>query len=490
MSLNWREIALITSELPLKESLIQRVHQIGFHALVFELHHPQHRFWQLYVEVGTDAARIHRISSDDRSYRKQKTRKLQRFIQYIRAHVEGARIAEVRQVGGDRILLLTLTRGETLFYLILRFYSGPGANVIICDRHMVIRELLFRRPGRNEATTHVLELPPDREDDGHSFPVRAFSGTDSFNAFIEQTYAQKTGADPQKLIAQIEELRDSALHDLYNRLRQAEHLVKQSTSYASHRTSGDLLSANAHLIVPKERWVTVPDHTTPEAEATVTIELDPNLSAGENIEAYYRRYRKGKTAHQRAIESREALKRSIEETTAVYEGLLSRSEQTGLIDLAALQQHLTPQHRESRTAKADPYAQAPGLRFTSSIFTLLVGRNAKENEALLRRWAKGNDWWLHTRDVPGGYVIIKSIAGKTIPLETILDAGNLALLYSKAKDAGKADLYYTQVKYLKRPKKGKPGLVLPTQEKNITVELDDQRISRLFAHTESGAVDG
>ena len=90
-----------------------------------------------------------------------------------------------------------------------------------------------------------------------------------------------------------------------------------------------------------------------------------------------------------------------------------------------------------------------------------------------------SDMWLHVRDFSGGYVFIKYRAGKTIPLEILLDAGNLAVHYSKARAQGKADLYYTQVKYLRRAKNGPKGLVLPTHEKNLHIQIDDKRITRL-----------
>jgi predicted ribosome quality control (RQC) complex YloA/Tae2 family protein len=87
--------------------------------------------------------------------------------------------------------------------------------------------------------------------------------------------------------------------------------------------------------------------------------------------------------------------------------------------------------------------------------------------------------WLHVRDFPGGYVFIKNRPGKTIPLEILLDAANLAVYYSKARNAGKTDLYYTHVKYLRRAKNGPKGLVLPTHEKNLCIELDKKRLARL-----------
>ncbi len=78
-------------------------------------------------------------------------------------------------------------------------------------------------------------------------------------------------------------------------------------------------------------------------------------------------------------------------------------------------------------------------------------------------------------------MIIKAKKDKSIPLEVLLDGANLAIHYSKAKNEGKADLYYTQVKYLRRAKDGKTGLVLPTQEKNLTVALDERRVKLLLS---------
>ena len=475
MPLNWQEIALIVSELPLEGSLIQRVHQIGFHALVWELHHPQAGFWQLYVEVGTPQARIHRITGSPSIYRRKKTPKLQRFIQYLRAHVEGGKIIGVNQPVPDRILIWNIQRGGQPLQLIHRFFSGPGANVFVCDASLIIREVLLRRPKREEIAGKQLVISevPYKE-----FPIRDYPSGQTFNSYIEQSYTASSESDLDHLVAQVAQLRDEQLAQLNHELRTAKETATHQADFDSFRLSGDLLSASAHLIQPHQEWVQVPDFNQGNQ---VTIELDPSRTAGENIASYYRQYQKGKVAYERATARIAELTEQLDQITHHYDRLLDQES----IDPAALKKELA---HESQAAPQQslPYAQAPGLQFTSSIFTLLVGRNAKENDLLLRRWAKGNDWWLHTRDVPGGYVIIKGKSGKSIPLETLLDAGNLALLFSQAKAARKADLYVTQVKYLKRPKGGKAGLVLPTQEKNITIELDDDRLKRLFAQQRSG----
>jgi predicted ribosome quality control (RQC) complex YloA/Tae2 family protein len=110
-----------------------------------------------------------------------------------------------------------------------------------------------------------------------------------------------------------------------------------------------------------------------------------------------------------------------------------------------------------------------------------VGRTARENERLLRQVVKGNDLWLHARDHPGAYVFIRALPGKSVPLESLVDAATLALLYSRGKASGRGDVYYTKVKYLRRPRQGKPGLVIPTQERNLHVLLEEARVQRLMA---------
>ena len=85
------------------------------------------------------------------------------------------------------------------------------------------------------------------------------------------------------------------------------------------------------------------------------------------------------------------------------------------------------------TADKPTVKEIPCLTFTSGSFTLIVGRTAKENDELLRHYAKGYDWWMHTRDYPGGYVFIKGLKGKSVPLDVLLDAANLAVVFSKAK---------------------------------------------------------
>ena len=77
-------------------------------------------------------------------------------------------------------------------------------------------------------------------------------------------------------------------------------------------------------------------------------------------------------------------------------------------------------------------------------------------------------------------VFIKNGKKETVPQEVLLDAAQLAKWFSKAKNHAAADLYCTQVKYLRRAKNGPIGTVLPFHEKNIFVKEDRERLKRLL----------
>ena len=340
---------------------------------------------------------------------------------------------------------------------------------------------MFRRPTRNEVSNQTLILEKRTEMVDYSrFVVRERVEGLSFNAQIEHEY-RGGGAheELQRLLDQVNSLKEKELARMQQTIRTLERRLEEASGYDSYKNTADLLGSFVHLVKPKTSWVEVPDYFHDQG-STVVIELDPSLTPGENVEAYYRKFQKGKRGVQNIMEELESVNNEEASVLQKFNMLLTPN-QEGKYAVEALKKALGTAPVDARK---DPYAGAPGLRFTSGPYTILVGRNAKENDELLRRWTRGNDFWMHTRDVPGGYIFIKAIAKKTIPLETLLDAATLALLYSKAKDSRKADLYYTHFKDLRRVNDVKTGLVIPTQEKNFSIELDDKRVLRLFSTSE------
>jgi predicted ribosome quality control (RQC) complex YloA/Tae2 family protein len=101
-------------------------------------------------------------------------------------------------------------------------------------------------------------------------------------------------------------------------------------------------------------------------------------------------------------------------------------------------------------------------------FTLLIGKNSRQNEEVTFHQATANDIWLHARGVPGAHVIIKA-AGRDIPHTTIEQAASLAAYYSQARGTTTAPVDYTFQKHVRHMKGGGPGMVIYEREKTVYV---------------------
>jgi len=335
-----------------------------------------------------------------------------------------------------------------------------------------VLDAFFRRPKKGEVSGGTFTVEEVAVDVEHDPRLQRFASrwTQNVDESIRRHYDELESTERrQRLIetaqTSLRAQEASAKRRLVD-LRKKQAIVADADRY---QTLGDLITSNLHRIAPGDAWIDVEDYT--QDNERVSVELDPSLSAQANAARYYDRA-------QKARRRRDAIEDEIR-------NLESRLERIGT-DAASLENRATADLEQlvaesgSSIRRAEGEPRIPGLQFESQGFSILVGRNARENDALLRRHVRGNDIWLHARDYPGGYVFVKSKRGKSLPLDVLLDAGNLAIHYSKAKSNGRADLYYTPVKFLRRAKDGPKGLVLPTQEKNLHVVVDESRLSRLL----------
>lgn len=464
MGVNWKELELLLSELPLLDSYVQKVTEHDVHAFTLHFFHKEEKAWMLYTEIASNHTRVCRTER-----LRGKSKETQRFTQYLKAHIIGRRVTKVKQLPFDRAFVLSLTNSEDTIKMVFRLYSGPGANVIVTDANDKILELLFRRPQRGERMGEILEMEERTEEGKKVFTVRDYEG-DSFNAFIDQEESRAAKEDrTEEVTALLIERRDKELATLEETLRRQKEREEKTKGYEELKHSADVLSASIWSVQKGMTCITLDDW---ERGVKLTLPLEPDLSPNENLERYYTRYRKDKKSSELAHEEVLKCEAELEERKKHWEEVLC-----GSTPLEKLKKELsgTAENKEERIKEG-----RPGVYVKSNGWDLIIGRNAKENDEILRSYTRGSDLWMHTRDFAGGYVIIKAQRDKTVPLPVLLDAASLAIHYSKARKNAKADLYYTEVKYLRRVKGGKTGLVLPTQEKNLNATLDEERVRRLL----------
>ena len=236
---------------------------------------------------------------------------------------------------------------------------------------------------------------------------------------------------------------------------------------------GDLIMSYAHMIDGTSKYLECEDY---ESGKRVRLLIDPKKSGQENAAESYKNYKKAVSGAEELEHDIQIARLQLEKLEKQYADILAEKNPVKIEQM--LRRDSTPVQKQKKTH--------PGLDYTVNGWLIYVGRDANENDELLRHHVRGEDLWLHVRDFAGGYVFIKAQKNKTVPLDILLDAANLAVYYSKARTNTKVDLYYTHVKYLRRAKNGPKGLVIPTQEKNLCVTPDKARLSRLdFLHEES-----
>ena len=483
--LNWREIDAVLAELELAGSFIRDVRQPVHHELVFELYAPRRRSFWLLVSFDARHTRLHRLA--------QRPRQLgdpQRFVTFMRAHVRGGRIRAAGQVGGERIIKLVVACAGAEVVIWLRLWAN-AANCVVTEPHGQILDALFRRPKRGEISGGDYHPERDLQDlrarrgrqDGEP-EVRGFGNpADPYNVQVEEYFAGLETAEQAQRERQLAARERTEAEQRTRRL--VRRLGRERAAAADHerlQELGQLLLTNLARVEPGAHWVRVADYHT---GAEVQIELAPNLTPAENAQDYFRRAKRARSRHAAA-----------EERLRLAEQELARLQATDPEPGPAAR----PAGAASRPGGAEGAGRSAGvsappqrrtsdgaLVLTSGAFTVLVGRTARQNDAVLRQ-ARGNDYWLHCRDYPGAHVFVRHLGSKSVPLETLLDAANLALFFSKARAAGQADVYYTQVKHLRRPRTrghaaagSGPGRVIATRERNLFIKLDQARIDRLLA---------
>ena len=474
MSLNCNEINLVLEELNINGYFIQDIIQPGYDTIAFYLY-ANGSAKTVLICTAQNACRL-----NETRRKIVKNEKPLRFMEFLRSNIKGARIADCRQIDLQRIIRFELVHGDDNFIMYVRLWSN-AANIIICDSENNILDTMFRRPGKGEVTGGKFIVPEtDNSKPAKIFPVREFEEIAeeyrlknpdypdlSFNQKIDIWYGEHAETlSREALLVQAEKWYSSSKARMESAL---ERLLKKQNDFSQAeqlRHQGDLILSNIHLIAPKAKFLECDDY---ETGRTVRILLNPEKTANENAAAYYENYKKAVSGSDSLLHDIELSKKQLEKLEAQYVEI--RNEKNPVRIEQLLRRNSTPRQQKKK--------KHPRLDYTVNGWFILIGRDANENDELLRHYVRGSDLWLHVRDFPGGYVFIKNRPGKTVPLEILLDAANLAVYYSKARNAGKTDLYYTYVKYLRRAKNGSKGLVLPTHEKNLCITPDKKRLERL-----------
>lgn len=390
------------------------------------------------------------------------------FCMLARKHLMGARLRLLEPVPGERAVSLEFSRtsgpgsspgSPEEHHRLLVFFYGAGGRIALVDADG--REL-----GALGSAHGPRELPPPRIDDrGARFGPPEVSAQIATHYRDEMADAAITAHRQQQLAVARRELA---------RLRRLEAQLEgdrgRSADAEGLRRDADLLLAHLNEVPRGALEVTVSDDFA-GGEAR-TIRLDPTRSPKEQATRLYHEYRRRRRG-QALIENRLA---EVRVELGRWERRLDAVEHGNELPTAAVSP--TPR-RSKRRQGHEPRPPYHSYRSASG-YEILVGRNAAKNDELTFHIARGDDLWLHTRDVPGAHVIV-ALGGRPFTEDTLLDAATLAVYHSPARKETQADVTYAPRKLVRKPRGTSPGQVSVAGGKTLRLRMESTRLERLLA---------
>ncbi|MFY9357175.1 MAG: NFACT family protein, partial [Defluviitoga tunisiensis] len=229
-------------------------------------------------------------------------------------------------------------------------------------------------------------------------------------------------------------------------------------------TKGKLLQSYLFKIKKGDKYLPVIDWNS---GLEIVIEIDPLLSPTQNLEKYYKEVKRIKKKVEFA---KERIKEINNELDYLYQLLETISSAQDIETLIEIREEMKEQGliRDTKKQQRERKIKSTYRKFEYEGFEILVGKNNKQNDDLTRS-ASREDIWLHTHEIPGSHVIIKS-AGRQVPEDVINYAAKIAATFSKAKMSSNVAVDYTQRKNVWKPKGAKPGMWLYENYETVIVE--------------------
>lgn len=404
-----------------------------------------------------------------------------------------AREAVYRTLGESETLLDVVQSEETWEELAWNIRD----LATLYDSHQWRPQLIERIPSPGTATTFVAFSAYPLEQYAEQPGVRVRQSP-SLNVLVDEYYA---GAEWRDAMGSVRAPIKKVLHSQRERCKRKAEILQQELAATEeahrYRLQAELLLAHQHEVTQGPSSVELENYYATEGEPSLLkIPLDPRFDAVGNANRLFNKYHKLRRALALIPEQIEQNNAEL----ATLEQFLSD------LDLAETPAEVALVKAEVQAAKymrgkpvekkAKPHAKgkgkpgkggkpaAPGggvplYMQSNDGFTILIGKNSRQNEEVTFHQATGNDLWLHARGVPGAHVIVKA-GGREIPRATIDQAAALAAYYSQARGSTSVPVDYTLQRHVRHMKNGGPGMVVYERERTIYAEpaLAEPTVSR------------
>ncbi|MCM3123370.1 MULTISPECIES: NFACT RNA binding domain-containing protein [unclassified Mesobacillus] len=285
----------------------------------------------------------------------------------------------------------------------------------------------------------------------------------------ERDRVKQQGNDLERLLANEKEKNEK-------KIKKLEATLEDAKKAEQFQLYGELLTANIFMAQKGMQEISVVNYYD-ENGASINIPLDPRKTPSENAQKYFTKYQKAKNSVNIVKEQIQL----AQEEVAYFESLLQQVEAASPKDIEEIREELIEGgYIRARQKKGNKNKQnlKPVLeKYHSTDGTeILVGKNNKQNDYLTNKVAARDEIWLHTKDIPGSHVVIRS---KEPSEDVILEAAQIAAYFSKARNSSSVPVDFTRVRHVKKPAGAKPGFVIYEQQQTVYITPDEDVILKL-----------
>jgi predicted ribosome quality control (RQC) complex YloA/Tae2 family protein len=206
--------------------------------------------------------------------------------------------------------------------------------------------------------------------------------------------------------------------------------------------------------------------------STITIPLDPDLSATENGHAFLKRAAKLKKSApvlERRLLQTEDTVNELETLRIELESVVEEEAIDAFRNELVNRGLVRPRQVRSKPKNVDSSDLHPRKYKTSDGWEVWVGRNDQENDRMTKSVPR-HALWFHAHGCPGSHVVLRPRDKRDPSPEALNDAASLAAYWSKARGSKFVPVNYTEARHVQKPRGAPAGLVTIQKEKTLFVQ--------------------
>lgn len=301
------------------------------------------------------------------------------------------------------------------------------------------------------------------------------------NFFLDDFYYQKESLEEFKIYRNsILKMILEHLKKYKKRLFHIDEKLRSCENMEKYQLYGELITANLYQIKNENlKEITLDNYYNNQK---IVIPLDDRYTPSVNAKRFFKTYHKLKnTLEVVSLQKEETLKELDYIESIVYElenctTLEEVSEIFEEISENVIFKEKTEHYQKKKKTKVKKSSLTKNknvsfnpLKYNVNDYTLLVGRNNKENDYLTLKYAKKTDLWLHTKDIHGSHAILQLNSGELPDTSILVKCAEIVAFHSKAKNSSNVPVDVCEVKYVKKPNGAKPGMVIYSNQKTLYV---------------------